>query len=74
MSKFIELMTRDRCNIISKLAVFIFESLKLLLNHSMKYYCYMFCCEQQQHVQNKTVIKLCFQFNFNAYCFYSQPF
>ena len=30
MSKFIELMTCDRCGIISKLAVFIFESLKLL--------------------------------------------
>ena len=30
MSKFIEFMTCDRCNIISKLAVFIFESLKLL--------------------------------------------
>ena len=30
MSKFIELMTCDRCSIISKLAVFIFKSLKLL--------------------------------------------
>ena len=30
MSKFIELMSCDRCSIISKLAVFIFESLKLL--------------------------------------------
>ena len=30
MSEFIELMTCNRCSIISKLAVFIFESLKLL--------------------------------------------
>ena len=34
MSKFIELMTCDRCSIISKLAVFIFESLKLLTEPS----------------------------------------
>ena len=30
MSKFIELITYDRCSIISKLTLFIFESLKLL--------------------------------------------